>query len=294
MMDRTSTFIKVWQNSPNIAAARSKLLDAGIQISEPSMRKKASHLRGLGIQLKRFGVTGVRADRDLESVEGALNLAKMHVDENTEWQTPEWLAAAATELMGGIDLDPASSKEANRTIGASKFYTRTDDGLTKRWSIDGYPSKVFLNPPGRQVPEFWDKLIEEWDANRVLTAFWVGFNVDHLRWMLTKTRHPFEFYVCIPRSRIKFVHPVADGKKKPSCANYLVWLPDEDCNENWHRFCEVMGKYGRCIRGGVGHYSGEPYSGKHFLLGVTHGERRVRSAVRRGGAKGDDANGSPE
>ena len=46
------------------------------------------------------------------------------------------------EGMGEIDLDPATSAEANETVLAAEFYTETDDGLKKPWR-----GRVWLNPP---------------------------------------------------------------------------------------------------------------------------------------------------
>lgn len=61
---------------------------------------------------------------------------------NNEWYTPKEIIDAAREVMGEIDLDPASSELANKTVRAEKFYTINSDGLTKEWH-----GRIWLNPP---------------------------------------------------------------------------------------------------------------------------------------------------
>ncbi len=59
-----------------------------------------------------------------------------------EYFTPPEIIAAARECMGTIDLDPASSIEANKRVDANVFYNDVMDGLTMRWF-----GNVWLNHP---------------------------------------------------------------------------------------------------------------------------------------------------
>ena len=53
-------------------------------------------------------------------------------DQN-DWRTPRKFLDAAREVMGAIDLDPATSAEANDTVKAETFYTEANDGLQQPW-----------------------------------------------------------------------------------------------------------------------------------------------------------------
>ena len=74
-----------------------------------------------------------------------------------EWYTPKLYVDVARKVLGGtIDLDPASSDQANETVRAEKYYTQSDDGLLLPWH-----GRVFLNPPYHRsiLPHFIDRAV---------------------------------------------------------------------------------------------------------------------------------------
>jgi ParB family chromosome partitioning protein len=84
----------------------------------------------------------VRADTET-SVAGFIRVATgtekagraAHVSANTgvpEWYTPPEYIEAARAVRGEIDLDPASSDIAQKTVKALHYFTLDDDGLNRR------------------------------------------------------------------------------------------------------------------------------------------------------------------
>lgn len=118
--------------------------------------------------------------------------------ESDEWYTPERFVDAAREVMGGIDLDPASNAKAQETIRARRFFTREDDGLAQAWS-----GRVWLNPPYSQplASQFADKLIAEIDRGKVSQAIMIQNASTDVAWFFDLARR---CHVCLTRGRINF------------------------------------------------------------------------------------------
>jgi len=73
-----------------------------------------------------------------------------HGNDVVDWYTPKQYIEAVREVLGTIDLDPASSAHAQKVVQAGTYYTARDDGLAKEWS-----GTVYLKP------EHFRKVIEE-------------------------------------------------------------------------------------------------------------------------------------
>ena len=130
---------------------------------------------------------------------------KPHVSHNSgenEWYTPPEYIEAARCIMGGIDLDPASSKEANKVIGASQIFTLEDSGLDADWS-----GRVWLNPPYSQpqIGQFCARLISHIYAGKVTQAIALTNNATETAWgqLLLGVADA----VCFLRGRVRFYRP---------------------------------------------------------------------------------------
>ena len=186
-----------------------------------------------------------------------------HLSKTQEHYTPAHVVELAREVLGVIDLDPASCEEANATVRAKRIFTRGDDGLTQPWS-----GRVFLNPPGGTFtakrknktdlkpvtpPEdaayrlrfgtdsravgWWRKLEEEWHkpTGGVDEAVFIGFTLELLRatqgdgvW-----NSAMEYPFCVPRERLCF------GGNQPTHGNVIVYM-----GGNAARFAEVFARIG--------------------------------------------------
>ena len=69
-----------------------------------------------------------------------------HPADPDELYSPPEYVDAAREVMGGIELDPASCAAANRVVRAERYYSKADEGETRNWRAES----IWLNPPRRE------------------------------------------------------------------------------------------------------------------------------------------------
>ena len=149
-----------------------------------------------------------------------------------EWYTPQEYADMAREVMGCIDLDPASNEQANQVIRAETFYTKDDDGLTKRWT-----GNVWLNPPYSRdlMPAFVDKLKQSYIDGEVESAILVSHNNTDTGWFhnLASVANA----ICFPKKRIRFYR--GDEIAAPTNGQAFFYL-----GNNTKKFASVFAETG--------------------------------------------------
>lgn len=132
-------------------------------------------------------------------------LTALHSSASPGHGTPPEIVEAARRVLGGIDLDPASSAVFNKVVRADRFYDVFDDGLSRRWS-----GRVFCNPPGdhtgSMVKAFWAKLVAHYRDGDVTAAVWIGFSIDQLQTLQQlPCDSPMSFPFCVPKKRLCFI-----------------------------------------------------------------------------------------
>lgn len=153
---------------------------------------------------------------------------------NNEWYTPSDIIEMARNVMGSIDLDPASSTEANNVVKATKIFDIVINGLEQEWS-----GNVWLNPPygTESVGKFVDKLLEE--LPNIQQAIVLVNNATETEWFCKLVE--FTKAICFPRGRIRYWVP---GEKtgSPLQGQALFYYGD-----NRDKFIEVFRKKGWCV-----------------------------------------------
>ena len=125
-----------------------------------------------------------------------------HVERNAgvnEWYTPPAIIEAARAVLGGIDLDPASSAQAQCTVQATQYLTFDDDGLESEWV-----GRVWLNPPYSKalIGAFVEKLI---GSPEVTTWITLTNNATETAWGAALLGRADA--VCFVTGRVRFLDP---------------------------------------------------------------------------------------
>ncbi len=163
-----------------------------------------------------------------------------HVTHNSgenEWYTPAEYIAAARAVMGAIDLDPASSEAANRTVDAATYYTAQDDGLTRSWQ-----GRVWMNPPYSQplIGLFCNALRWAIETGQVTEAISLTNNATETAWFADLLANAAA--VCFVRSRIKFVDRDGNPSGAPLQGQAIVYS-----GPNVDAFAQYFGAFGAVL-----------------------------------------------
>lgn len=200
----------------------------------PMTKKDVVKLAQMPVEERQEAIEQVTTGQ-VETVKEATRAHVANNSGNNEWYTPDEYIEAARDVMGRIDLDPASNPIANEHVKASTYYSIDDDGLTKEWS-----GNVWMNPPyeGKLIVQFIEKLNAEFVAGRVSEAVVLVNNATETKWFQALARHASA--ACFPQSRIKFWYP---GKTEaaPLQGQAFLYL-----GANSRAFIAVFQSFGFC------------------------------------------------
>lgn len=140
--------------------------------------------------------------------EEVATVSKPHVSNNSgnnEWYTPSEYVEAARKVLGVIELDPASSPEANQVVKAKVYYTVNDDGLQFDWR-----GKVWMNPPYASglIDRFATKIVFHYENKDITEAIILVNNATETGWFNEIINASSA--VIFPKSRVRFWKP--DGE----------------------------------------------------------------------------------
>ncbi|MBV7328403.1 hypothetical protein KFU94_09110 [Chloroflexi bacterium TSY] len=188
----------------------------------------------------------------------------------TEYYTPAEIVDAARSVMGGIDLDPASSAAANERVQALHFFNKADNGLSQRWF-----GRVWLNHPfgdpekpckkrcpkkrcdpsfadKEKKPDKWrgycireyhpgnpdwiDKLVNEYTLGRIEQACCITFASTSEKWFQPLFNYP----QCYLSPRTDYFLPNGTKKKGVTKGSVVTYF-----GSDLKRFDRIFGKLGR-------------------------------------------------
>lgn len=153
-----------------------------------------------------------------------------------EWYTPSDHIALARQVMGGIDLDPASSHVANRVVQAATFFSAETNGLDKQWA-----GRVWLNPPYAQpfIAQFAEKMVQEWNRGYVKSAIVLTHNYTDTAWFQGLAQRASA--ICFTRGRVRFVSPSGELAAPTQGQAFFYFGSDVDI------FADVFGDVGMVV-----------------------------------------------
>lgn len=154
---------------------------------------------------------------------------------SNEWYTPYYIIEAARQVMGSIDLDPASCLEANLVVRADKFYSEQENGLAQAWH-----GNIWLNPPFGKTRNqsnqalFVRRLVIEHRAGNVTQAILLITPKNTCSYFKVLWDYP----ICFADHHVQFHRPNGQVKDQMFGVSF-VYL-----GKNEQRFIDIFSKFG--------------------------------------------------
>ena len=151
--------------------------------------------------------------------------------DGNRWYTPTEAVDAARQVLGTIDLDPASDAAANEHVGAEKIFTVEDNGLEQDWH-----GNVWLNPPYSypHVEQFCDKATKEYQEGRIEQCIVLVNNCTDAKWFMRLAEN---FPMAFSKGRFKFWNPGHDCQARQGQALFYMG-PDK--NKFFNAFADLI------------------------------------------------------
>jgi ParB family transcriptional regulator, chromosome partitioning protein len=138
----------------------------------------------------------------------------------SEWYTPRFVIDKVREVLGKIDLDPASCPEANKVVRAKSIFTEENSGLAK--DLHG---RIFLNPPyqTKLIKVFVSHLLHQLQLGNTKEAIILTHNCTDSRWFHDLASSSAA--ICLVKGRVKFWRPCLT-KSTPARGQALCYFGD--------------------------------------------------------------------
>jgi len=143
----------------------------------------------------------------------------MNNSKNDEWYTPKYIVDIARNIMGNIDLDPASCFLANQIVNADKYYSLEDDGLQQKWF-----GRVWLNPPYSKmaIKRFSETFLEKYKMKEFDEGIILVNNATETRWFQTLLHSAS--CACLLKGRVRFYNDMLEQANSPLQGQCLLYF----------------------------------------------------------------------
>lgn len=162
-----------------------------------------------------------------------------------EWYTPPDILKSAYEVMGGIDLDPASSdaQQAQALVKAKQYFTIANNGLERPWH-----GRVWLNPPYARgwIDLFVEKMVTSYRSGEMSAGIMLTNSATETRWWQMAAGACDA--LCFRRGRVRFLKvekgALTTGNSAPSHPHTLFYF-----GHDTSRFLRVFECFGLVFPG---------------------------------------------